>query len=95
MQPTTPPRHSRARTAGIVLVVTLEAALAVVDVVTPGSIVFTSAYLIAPLTLALFATPRVVAGVGALPTASAIDSTPTAATTRGVANSASVSGAMR
>jgi PAS domain S-box-containing protein len=74
MQPTTPPRHNRARSAGLVVVVTLEAALAVIDVVTPGNIVFTSAYLIAPLTLALFATPRVVAAVGALSIALAVGS---------------------
>jgi len=70
----TPPRSDGARTAGLVLVLTLEATLAIVDVLTPGNVVFTSVYLIAPLALALFARPRVVAAVGALSIALAIAS---------------------
>ncbi len=53
---------------------TLEAALAIVDARTHGGLVFTSAYLIAPLVLALFAAPRAVAATGALSVALALAS---------------------
>ena len=73
MRPTLP-RSSRARAAAIAIVLGLEAVLAIVDVVTPGDVVFTSAYLIPPLVLALFATPRVVGAAGALSLALAVAS---------------------
>jgi serine phosphatase RsbU (regulator of sigma subunit)/PAS domain-containing protein len=74
MPDVTMPRASRARVAGLAGVLGLEAVLVTVDVATAGSVVFTSAYLIAPLVLALFATPRVVAAAGALSFALAIAS---------------------
>ncbi|MDX6720928.1 MAG: hypothetical protein QOJ63_3182 [Solirubrobacteraceae bacterium] len=46
----------------------------VADVVTPGDVIFTSAYLIAPLALALVADPRIVAATGGLSIALAIAS---------------------
>jgi PAS domain S-box-containing protein len=68
------PRSSRPRRAGLALVLALEGVLAIVDVATSGGIVFTSVYLIAPLALALFASPRVVAAAGALSVALALGS---------------------
>lgn len=59
-------RADRARAAAVVVVLALEAALAAVDARSANAAVLTSAYLIAPLVLALFATPRAVAGAGAL-----------------------------
>ena len=52
----------------------LEAALALLDARTADHVAFTSAYLIAPLVLALFAAPRVIAAVGALSIALALAS---------------------
>ena len=67
-------RSGRARTAGVGLVIGLESVLVAVDVATPGGVVLTSAYLIAPLVLALFAAPRVVVAAGALSFALAVAS---------------------
>ena len=69
-----PPRPDRARLIGVVVVLVLEAALAVADTRTAGGIVFTGAYLIAPLVLALFAAPGVVGATGALSTVLALTS---------------------
>jgi GAF domain-containing protein len=66
MASVTSPRPDRASIAGLALALALEAALVVVDVVTPGDVIFTSAYLVAPLALALVASPRIVAATGAL-----------------------------
>jgi serine phosphatase RsbU (regulator of sigma subunit)/PAS domain-containing protein len=65
-QPRPPDRARFAGLARLALVLALEGALVVVDVTTPGHIIFTSAYLVAPLVVALFATPRLVAATGAL-----------------------------
>ncbi len=71
----TAPGSDRARRrAALALVLLLEGALVVVDVVTPGGVVLSSAYLIAPLALALFAAPRVVVAAGALSIALAVAS---------------------
>jgi serine phosphatase RsbU (regulator of sigma subunit)/PAS domain-containing protein len=74
MAPATSPRPDRASLAGLALALALEGALVLVDVVTPGKVIFTSAYLIAPLALALVATPRIVAATGVLSIALAIAS---------------------
>jgi PAS domain S-box-containing protein len=68
----TSPQPDHARLT--VLVLLLESALAVVDAWTHSGIVFAGAYLIAPLVLALFAAPRIVAAFGALSVVLAIAS---------------------
>ncbi|MEA2138175.1 MAG: hypothetical protein QOG56_1325 [Solirubrobacteraceae bacterium] len=67
-------RADRARLAGLALALTLEAVLVTADVAIPGEVMLTSAYLIAPLALALVAGPRVVAATGALSIALALAS---------------------
>ncbi|HEV7808154.1 MAG TPA: SpoIIE family protein phosphatase [Solirubrobacteraceae bacterium] len=67
-------RADRARLAGLALALALEAALVIADVAIPGEVILTSAYLIAPLALALVAGPRVVAATGALSVALALAS---------------------
>ena len=74
MEVATQPHPSTAHRSGLVLVLALEGVLAIIDIATPGGVVFTSAYLIAPLVLALFASPRVVAAAGALSLALALAS---------------------
>ena len=67
-------RTDGARLAGLALALALEAALVIADVAIPGEVILTSAYLIAPLALALVAGPRVVAATGVLSIALAIAS---------------------
>ena len=74
MSSVTPPRSARARRAGLVVVLALEATLAIADARTRHDISFTGAYIIAPLVLALFAAPRAVAATAALATALALAS---------------------
>ena len=52
---------ARVRLIGFAVALVLEAALVAADVATSGTVIFTSAYLIAPLALALVAGPAIVA----------------------------------
>jgi PAS domain S-box-containing protein len=74
MASATTQRADRARLAGLAVALALEAALVIADVAIPGDVILTSAYLIAPLALALVAGPRVVAASGALSIALALAS---------------------
>jgi PAS domain-containing protein len=72
--PSTTQRTARVRLLGLVVAFALEAALVAADVVTSGTLIFTSAYLFAPLALALVAGPRVVAVAGGVSIALALAS---------------------
>src|SRR4029077_5268128 len=64
--------QGRPRVRWVALAVALDVALALADALIGGGVRFTSAYLVAPLLLAVVEGPRVVAWVGALSVALAL-----------------------
>ena len=66
MPAATTQRLARVRLIGFAVALVLEAALVATDIATSGTVIFTSAYLIAPLALALVAGPAIVAATAAL-----------------------------
>jgi serine phosphatase RsbU (regulator of sigma subunit)/PAS domain-containing protein len=66
MPAATTQRTARVRLIGFGVALVLEAALVAADVATDGTLIFTSAYLIAPLALALVAGPGIVAATAGL-----------------------------